>query len=346
MSNQETGIVKAVEASLWQREEAIRSILPNGMDMKRFVKTAMIALSKNPDLQRCTQESIVRSIIEAAEAGLEPTGMLSRAWLVPYNNKGVAEAQLQIGYQGLIDLARRSGEVRKIVARVVFEGDDFRVLQGSVERVDHEPAGMTEDPLKIIAVYAVATFKDGTSQHEVMSKSQVDMVRSRAKAKNAAAWTESYPEMARKTVVRRLAKYLPLTVEAVEAIAKDDEREYGTPTVAQATGTRTSSLREAIKAQADEIKPQAEEIEGEAIEVPVESADQPTEPPVSQTPPVARPVQQPVKTEQSAEQAGKAAQAAFEADFNAKQKAAIDKTSSQALPSAAEAAAWARGGRV
>jgi recombination protein RecT len=276
--HQETGIVRSVESSLWQREEAIRSILPNGMDMKRFVKTTMIALSKNPDLQRCTQESIVRSIIEAAEAGLEPTGMLSRAWLVPYVNKGVPEAQLQIGYQGLIDLARRSGEVRKIIARVVFEGDDFRVIQGSEERIEHTPAYLTEDPLKIEKVYAVASFKDGNTVHEVMTKAQVDGVRSKAKAKNAAAWTESYPEMARKTVVRRLAKYLPLTVEAVEAIAKDDEREYGTPTLASLAGPRPSSLKESIKQQAQEIEGEAVEVDASVNSAPVQSADQPTEP--------------------------------------------------------------------
>ena len=283
--HQEVGIVKAVEASLWQREEAIRAILPDSMDLKRFVKTAMIALSKNPDLQRCTQESIVRSIIEAAEVGLEPTGMLGRAWLVPYVNKGVAEAQLQIGYQGLIDLARgKNGRVTKISARVVYEGDAFRVLQGSVERVEHEPAGITEDPLKITHVYAVATFKEGDTQHEVMSKQQVDMIRSRAKAKNAAAWTESYPEMARKTVVRRLCKYLPLTAEAMDAIAKDDEREYGTPTVAAAIGTRTSSLRESIKAQAEAIEGTAVEVQtappepAQTAPLPVESAPETTEP--------------------------------------------------------------------
>ena len=278
MTNTETGIVKAVEASLWQREEAIRAILPNNMDMKRFVKTAMIALSKNPALQRCTQESLVRSIIEAAEVGLEPTGMLNRAWLVPYNNKKKGtdgkdyyeeEAQLAIGYEGLIDLSRRSGEVRKVTARVVYEGDDFRVIQGSEERIEHTPAFLTEDPLKITRVYCIVTYRDGTTQHEVMTRSQVDAVRAKAKAKNAAAWTESYPEMARKTVVRRAMKYLPLTPEVIEAVARDDESEFGTPTVAAAIGTRTSSLRESIKAQ-------AEEIVGTAVEVRVESAEQPT----------------------------------------------------------------------
>ena len=262
--HQETSIVKVVESDLWAREEAIRAILPDSMDLRRFVKTAMIALSKNPDLHRCTRESIVRSIIEAAEAGLEPTGMLGRAWLVPYSNKGVAEAQLQIGYQGLIDLARRSGEVRKIVARVVYEGDKFRVFQGSDERVVHEPAYLTEDPLKIEKFYAVVTFMDGNTQHEVMSKAQVDQVRSKAKAKNAAAWTESYPEMGRKTVVRRLAKYLPLTPEAVDAISKDDEREFGPQTPNGPVGARTSSLRESIKAQAAEVKV----IEVPAVEIP------------------------------------------------------------------------------
>jgi recombination protein RecT len=285
--HQEVGIVKAVEASLWQREEAIRAILPNNMDMRRFVKTTMIALSKNKDLHDCTQESIVRSIIEAAEAGLEPTGMLSRAWLVPYANKGVKEAQLQIGYQGLADLMRRSGEVRKVITRVVYEGDEFNVIQGTEERVEHTPAYLTEDPLKITYFYCIVTYKDGTSQHEVMTRAQVDMVRSRAKAKNADAWTLNYPEMGRKTVARRASKWTPLTVEAIEAIAKDDEREFGIPTIANVTGgvttTRTSSLRESIKAQAQEIEGSAVEVESsQQTEATVnivssESAEQPTE---------------------------------------------------------------------
>jgi recombination protein RecT len=268
--HQEVGIVKAVEASLWAREETIRAILPDSMDLRRFVKTTMIALSKNPDLQKCTQESIVRSIIEAASVGLEPTGMLNRAWLVPYNNKKKDangkeywenEAQLAIGYEGLIDLSRRSGEVRKVTARVVYEGDEFTVIQGTEERLEHTPAFLTEDPLKITLVYCIVTYRDGTTQHEIMSRKQVDGVRAKAKAKNAMAWTDSYPEMARKTVVRRAMKYLPLTPEVIEAVARDDEREFGTPTVAAAIGPRASSLRESIKAQ-------AEEIEGKVIEIP------------------------------------------------------------------------------
>jgi len=310
--NTEVGLVKAVEASLWQREEAIRAILPNNMDMRRFVKVAMIALSKNKDLHDCTQESIVRSIIEAAEAGLEPTGMLGRAWLVPYTNKGVKEAQLQIGYQGLIDLARRSGEVRKIISRVVYEGDAFKVVQGTEERVEHEPAYLTEDPLKITYFYCIVTYRDGTSQHEVMTKTQVDAVRAKAKAKNADAWTLNYPEMGRKTVVRRATKYVPLTPEAIEAIARDDEREFGTPTVAQAIGTRTTSLKESIKAQ-------AQEIEGTAVEVPAESADQPTETVVVVDAPMT-----------------------FAEEFAAKAEAAQAAT----FPTAAEAKKWSKEMRV
>ena len=278
--HQEVGIVKAVEADLWAREETIRAILPDSMDLRRFVKTTMIALSKNPDLQRCTRESIVRSIIEAASVGLEPTGMLNRAWLVPYKNKKKDangreyyedEAQLAIGYEGLIDLSRRSGEVRKVTARVVYEGDEFTVVQGTEERLEHTPAFLTEDPLKITHVYCIVTYRDGTTQHEVMTRTQVDAVRAKAKAKNAMAWTDSYPEMARKTVVRRAMKYLPLTPEVIEAVARDDEREFGTPTVAAAIGPRSSSLRESIKAQ-------AEEIEGKVIEIPaveIQTVDRP-----------------------------------------------------------------------
>jgi recombination protein RecT len=266
MTNLATALVpipQQVEKSLVQREEELRTILGDSVPVKRFIKTAVVAIAKNPDLQRCTIESLVIAIVEAAEVGIEPTGSLSRGWLVPFQEKGgPTKAQLIIGWMGLIDLAKDSGEVSKITARVVYEGDEFTVEQGTEERVVHVPRYATEDPEKIKYAYMVATMKDGSTVHEVMTKAQIDEVRSKAKARNGPAWTQSYPEMSRKTVVRRGVKYLHLTPRAIRAIERDDEREFGDLAAPSEPQGRTGTLKEQLRG-----KPVEETIEGTFTEV-------------------------------------------------------------------------------
>jgi recombination protein RecT len=253
-----------VENALVERRETLAAIF-QGDDRKvsRFIKTAAVAIAKNPDLQRCTFESLVVACVEAAEVGIEPTGSLSRGWLVPFREKdGPTKAQFVLGWMGMADLAKQSGEVIKINARVVYEGDDFTVEQGTVDRIVHVPRYLTEDPTKITHVYAVATLRAGGTDHEVMTTKQVEGVRAMSKARNAMAWTGSWPEMARKTVVRRLCKRLKLTPEAVTAIERDDEREFSFGEKAEPTA-RTSSLKDALRG----TPPPEPIIEGEAVEV-------------------------------------------------------------------------------
>ncbi|WP_202630600.1 recombinase RecT, partial [Deinococcus alpinitundrae] len=87
---------------------------------------AVTEFRKNPMLKECTPESLLGAVMQAAQVGLEPDA-LGSAYLVPYynKNKNVKEVQLQIGYKGLIELVRRSGQVTSIVANEVYENDEF-----------------------------------------------------------------------------------------------------------------------------------------------------------------------------------------------------------------------------
>jgi recombination protein RecT len=267
--------IELVKAELEKRESDLLAVLPPGMDVQRFMRVSLIAISKNPDLLACTPGSIIRSIVEAAEIGLEPTGSLNRAWLIPYENRDTKkkEAQLMIGYQGYADLMRDSGKVTRVVAEVVYDGDHFRVVKGTAEpRIEHEPAFKTEDPAKISHVYAIAFFKDGTNQFEVMTRDQVELIRARSRQKNGPTWTQNWAQMARKTAVRRLQNYVPLTARAIEAIARDDEREFG-PMTAPETGGRTAEVREKIRANS-----------GKRRQAPKSSPQQPETPPDAESP--------------------------------------------------------------
>lgn len=255
-----------IKDALDSRIEDIAAVLPEGMKPERFVRTAILAISKSPDLMECSQASLVRSIVEAAEVGLEPTGSLSRAWLAPFKEKGKPrpEAKLMIGYQGLADLMRDTGRIRQVWAECVYEGDEFEWDAGA-QTLRHVPAFATADPVKITFIYARARFNDGFIQSHVMTRAQVEAIRSRAYSRNSPAWVGSWPAMARKTALRQLANYVPLSTKAQGAIQRDDDAEFGTATPTEAPAARPSSLAGIVKARVNETTatdaPGAEETE-------------------------------------------------------------------------------------
>jgi recombinational DNA repair protein RecT len=117
----------------------------------------------------------------------------------------------------MISLARRSGEIVSIGAYPVHERDEFHFEYGLDPTIRHVPA-MTEDPGALTYVYAVAKLKDGGTQFEIMSRAQIDAIMRRAMSnKRQSPWQTDYEEMARKTVIRRLWKYLPVSVEMARA---------------------------------------------------------------------------------------------------------------------------------
>lgn len=206
---------------------SLMSVLPKHVTADRMLKVVLSATARTPSLLECTTESIVRCVMQAAELGLEIGGLLGEAYLVPYNckvgNRWEKQAQCITGYRGYIKLARQSGQLASISARVVYIGDRFTVNLAD-EHIHHEPNfDATREPERIVAVYAIARFKDEGRQIEVMTRAEVDAIRTRSKASDSGPWKTDYGEMARKTVVRRLCKYLPLSPELAQALESDAE---------------------------------------------------------------------------------------------------------------------------
>lgn len=240
------------------RKQALQGVLPRHLTPERVVKVALVAYNKTPKLRECTMESLFLAIMQAAELGLEPGGALGHAYLVPYKD----QCQLIPGYRGLIELARRSGEIESIEAHVVHERDKFTLRFGLNAALDHEPH-LEGDPGEMRFVYAVAKLKGGATQFEVMTKDQVDKIKSRSRASNNGPWVTDYEEMARKTVVRRLIKYLPLSTERAEPLAKALELEDEGPVIDVAADvpalppaqTRTAAVLDRVKGQTAQAAP-------------------------------------------------------------------------------------------
>lgn len=227
----------------------IEAGLPTHVDAARFFRVVCTTVQQNPDLLNCTRESLLGRLMQCAQLGLEPDGLLGHAYLVPFKvsrkvkRAGQSEkweerleCQLIIGYKGLIKLARQSGEVTGVDARVVYEKDYFVYEYGLDEKLVHRPY-MTQDPEDekdtpgpMVAVYAIFRLKDG-HHFEVMSVPQIERIRRASKSGGSPAWEDHYDEMAKKTVIRKTAKLSPASVEDKmgKAIALDERAEAGLP---------------------------------------------------------------------------------------------------------------------
>lgn len=209
------------------KSKNLAGLIPKHLTPDRVAKIAISALMRQPKLLQCKMETVWFQVAQAASLGLE-INLLGAAYLVPFkNNKtGGMDCQLIVGYQGLIDLARRSGNIQSIEARIVYEKDKFEVKYGLNPVLSHEPC-LDGDAGKMRLVYGIAILRDGGTQVEIMTKNEINEIRARSKAKDSGPWLTDYNEMARKTVIRRLAKYLPKSIEMSQAMALDDAGDAG-----------------------------------------------------------------------------------------------------------------------
>lgn len=200
--------------------------LPRHMTPERLLRIALTEVRRNPKLAECSQASLLAAVFQCAQLGLEPGGSLGHAWLVPFGR----EVQFQIGYRGMIDLARRSGQIHSIEAHAVYEGDHFDCVLGLESDLKHLPDWSNPnrcDAGKLTFVYAVARLKDGGTQFEVMSRAEVEAVRKRSRSGSSGPWQTDFAAMALKTVVRRLFKWLPISIEMSRAVGLDEAAEIG-----------------------------------------------------------------------------------------------------------------------
>lgn len=204
--------VKSLLASDYFKKQ-VELCLPKHLTADRFMRVALTAVTRIPKLADCTPASVIKCMMACSELGIEPDGR--RAHLIPYGQ----ECQLVIDYKGLVELAKRSGDVSSIYAMTVCENDHFTWDTGVVKH----NINWREDRGQMYAVYAVITFKDGGKHTEVMTKTDVDRIRARSKAGKNGPWVTDYDEMAKKTVFRRASKWIVLSPEIHDALDKESD---------------------------------------------------------------------------------------------------------------------------
>lgn len=196
--------------------------LPKTLTADRLMRIVVTECRKTPALLRCDQQSFFGAVLQCAALGLEPGNALGHCYLLPYGKT----CQLIIGYRGMIDLARRSGQITSIYAYAVHQKDTFKYTLGLDPNIEHIP-NPDADPGPVTFVYAVAKLVGGGVQFEVMSRAEIEKIRSRSKAGKSGPWVTDWEAMAKKTVIRRLFKYLPVSVEAARAVSVDEKADLG-----------------------------------------------------------------------------------------------------------------------
>lgn len=189
---------------------------------EQYVRAALTLVKQTPGLMQCDPKTILGGLMTASQLGLE-FGPLGHAYLVPFNNRrtGNKEAQFIIGYKGLIDLCWRSGQLASISAREVCEGDEFDFDYGLADSLHHKP-NLEVDRSRPYAWYGVAKFTNGGHYFLVVGKPEIEQHRAKSLAKDTGPWKTDYNAMARKTVVRMMQPFLPLSSEVARELARDE----------------------------------------------------------------------------------------------------------------------------
>jgi recombination protein RecT len=211
-----------IHSYLKQMLPEIQRALPRHLDADRLARLSLTTIRTNPKLLECSLPSLLGAVMQAAQLGLEP-GLLGHCYLVPFYNKhsNKSEVQFIIGYKGLLDLVRRTGEITAIAAHEVREEDHFSFHYGLEEELVHRPR-IDGDRGAVYAYYSYARFKDGGHAFLVMSRQEVEKYRDRFSKSKTGPWTTDFDAMAKKTVLRQLVKYLPLSVEVQQKLVADE----------------------------------------------------------------------------------------------------------------------------
>lgn len=232
----------AVEA-LNKALAGIGQVLPQHITKERMAKLCLGMMRTNNKLAQAARRnpaSFVNAIMHASKLGLEP-GI--DAHLVPYENRrqNTVEIQCIPDYRGLLKLARNSGEITSISIQIAYTNDTFDLSLGTEDKMTHKPK-LTGDRGEPMLVYAVAKFRDGSHHVEWMSVEDINKIRdgssgyrialATAKKYNKepdSPWINSWEEMARKTLARRISKYLPRSIEIQNAEKLMDAGDKGVP---------------------------------------------------------------------------------------------------------------------
>lgn len=233
-------VVKDVRHELDKMQPQFKAALPDNIKPERFMRVVQTALQLTPELLNADRQSLFGACMKAAQDGLLPDGR-EGAFVTFWDKKlNANKVQWMPMVTGILKKVRNSGELLSITANLVHKNDEFSYwIDDTGEHLLHKPDLLATERGAPVAVYAIARTKDGGIYTEIMSHAQVEQVRGASRAKDSGPWVSWWGEMAKKTVIRRLAKKLPMSTDLEQVIQRDDELyEFQRPTQTASSGNQ------------------------------------------------------------------------------------------------------------
>lgn len=218
VTNQTKKTVDTIGSMIERLKPELAKALPKHITPERLARTALTAIRQNKKLMECEAVSLMGSIMVSAQLGLEPNTPLGQSYIIPYGN----QAQFQIGYKGLIELAHRSGQYKRIDAFAVDEADQFEYSYGLEEKLIHIPSDKPTGKTKYF--YALYELSNGGRSYKVWGREKIEAhgkKYSKSFNKAESPWQTNFDSMALKTCLIDVLKFAPKSVEVAQAVAAD-----------------------------------------------------------------------------------------------------------------------------
>lgn len=216
-------------------KERLRTLLPAHLckteeDLSRYRMMIETEIKRQPKILECTPGSFFNSLLQIVQLGLSPLLHNQHAYLIPYRNNKTnqTDCQMQVGWRGLVFLAKKNKELTNIWSTLVYRDDEIIVTHGTAPSIHHTSTFSSRGDKDITGVYACASYKDGTTAFELLSREECESIRNRSQAVKGGRdtpWNTDFGEMCRKTAIKRLCKHLPYNDALDSAIYFDNQSE-------------------------------------------------------------------------------------------------------------------------
>lgn len=208
-----------LQVYLQSNSQELAAALPAHLNADRMIRLALTLFERDGNLQKCTPQSIMGSLLQASQMGLE-IGVNGQGYLIPYFDKNVRAdiCTFVPGWKGLVDIVNRAGKAT-VWTGAVFEGDEFDYAIGDSPFIKHKPMG-EDHPNCITHVYAVGRIT-GT-QWPVIEVWPIGRVRRHFEKFNKVGGRhyaiKNWEMYARKVPLLQVLKYMPSSIELANAL--------------------------------------------------------------------------------------------------------------------------------
>lgn len=248
----QVAVIDQVRDAITKMTPQFKAALPAHVSPEKFVRVVMTAIQMTPALLEADRRTLFSAAMRASQMGLLPDGR--EGAIVTFSGK----AQFMPMVAGVMKLVRNSGEISTWSVQAIYANDEFEYELGDNERIIHKPK--LGDRGKVIGAYSIVLMKDGERSREIMGVDEIEAIRKRSRSGGSGPWVTDFAEMAKKTVVRRHSKRLPMSTDLDEAMREDEElfapaesvRQESQATVEPEAPRRRASRLDKVASQADD----------------------------------------------------------------------------------------------